>query len=68
MRRDTSLLNLSLSFTLLILISCNTFGAGVSNITIINPPKATSAEHLAAKEVRRYLNNLKILKRRNQSE
>ncbi|MHC4104159.1 MAG: malectin domain-containing carbohydrate-binding protein, partial [Planctomycetota bacterium] len=55
MRRDTSLLNLSLSFTLLICISCNTFGAVVSNITIISPSRATAAEHLAAKEIRRYL-------------
>ena len=55
MRRDTSLLNVSLVFTLLILISCNTLGAGVSNITIISPSKATTAERLAAKEIRRYL-------------
>ena len=55
MRKGTSLLNLSLSFALLILISCNTFGAGVPDISIISPSGATTAESLAAKEIRRYL-------------
>ena len=55
MRKDPSLLHLSLAFSLLILISCDTLGAGVSDITIINPSGATTAERLAAKEVRRYL-------------
>jgi hypothetical protein len=55
MRKGTSLLYLSLAFSLLILISCNTLGAGAPDIKIISPSGATTAEHLAAKEVRRYV-------------
>ena len=55
MRKGTSLLNLSLSFALLILISFNTLDAGITDITIISPSGATTAERLAAKEIRRYL-------------
>ena len=55
MRRNKSLLNLSLAFTLLIFINFRTLYAGISGITIISPSRATSAECLAAKEIRRYL-------------
>ena len=55
MRKGTSLLNLTLASILLILISRHTLDAGVSDITIICPSGATTAERLAAKEVRRYL-------------
>jgi hypothetical protein len=55
MRKGTSLLNLTLASLLLIIISCHTLDAAVSDITIISPSGATTAERLAAKEIRRYL-------------
>ena len=55
MKNDTTVLSLVLVFTLLILISCHTLEAGVSDVSIISSRNATIAERLAAKEIRRYL-------------
>jgi len=57
--RSTSLLTLALLSLLLISISCQTSETGVStvadDVTIVSPSDATTAERLAAKEIRRYL-------------
>ena len=57
--RSTSLLTLALLSLLLILISCQTSETDVSDVaddvTIVSPSDATTTEHLAAKEIRRYL-------------
>ncbi|MCH8120023.1 MAG: hypothetical protein IIC00_09875 [Planctomycetes bacterium] len=57
--RSTSLLILALLTLPLISISCQIFEADVStvadDVTIVSPSDATTAERLAAKEIRRYL-------------
>lgn len=59
MRRGTCYLTLALFSLLLISISCHTSEADVldvaDDVTIVSPSDATTAERLAAKEIRRYL-------------
>ena len=55
MKKGISFLNLSIFLILSICISFNTLNAAVSDISIISPNEATPNEHLAAKEIHRYL-------------